>query len=251
MSLPVVGVDCATRPAETGLVVASLDGARLTVHAVRIPSSADDLAGAVADALRGPDGLLALDAPLGWPAQLAGALAGHVAGRSIPAEADARVNRETDRVVRRTTGKKPLEVGADRIARTALAALGTLAAVRQRVPVEMGWTPGALAGRHALEVYPAAVLLARGLSPAGYKKPGAHRRRAEIVDALDLRLADGVREAAVETDHALDAVLCCVAAADYARGVVLTPGAAGVDPARVRREGWIWIRDPSLGPRRV
>ena len=44
--------------------------------------------------------------------------------------------------------------------------------------------------------------------------------------------------------NALDAVLCCVAAADYASGDVLTPEAAGVAPEVARREGWIWFQKP-------
>jgi len=64
-------------------------------------------------------------------------------------------------------------------------------------------------------------------------------------DAVPRLVLDiSVREACIETDHVLDAVLCCLAAADYARGDVLTPEAAGVAPETVRREGWIWFRPP-------
>jgi len=240
----IVGLDCATQHQKTGLALATLDGGRLTVHHARVARHPGDAAEAAADWLaHGPDGVLALDAPLGWPAAMADALAGHHAGAPLPTDADRMVNRDTDRVVRQRLGKKPLEIGADRIARTALAALATLGAVRQRVPVTMGWTPGAVSGRHALEVYPAATLLARGLSPRGYKKLGAIGLRANLLDALDLEMDGSVRAAARAVDHVLDAVLCCVAAVDYARGRVLTPAEAGVDEARARREGWIWFAD--------
>ena len=242
MALRIVGIDCATQPKNTGLALAVLEGDRLTVHHARVAAHATDAAETAGDWLaEAPDGVLALDAPLGWPAPMGDVLAHHEAGGSVPVEADRMVNRATDRVVRQRLGKKPLEVGADRIARTALAALATLDSIRQRVPVAMGWTPGAIRGRHALEVYPAATLLARGLDPRGYKKPDVSARRAELLDALDLDAAESVRRAAEAVDHVLDAVLCCVAAADYARGHVLTPTQAGVDDALARREGWIWF----------
>ena len=238
----IVGIDCATQPANTGLALATLDGGRLTVHAARVARHAADAAEAAADWLgRAPAGVLALDAPLGWPAPMADALGPHRAGDPLAPTADQMFNRETDRVVRRRLGKKPLEVGADRIARTALAALATLDDVRRRVPVEMGWAPGAVSGVHAIEVYPAATLLGRGLSVRGYKRAGADGLRAGLFDALDLQADDGVRAAAEAVDHVLDAVICCVAAADYALGRVLTPAGAGVAPARARREGWIWV----------
>ncbi|PAP79255.1 hypothetical protein B1759_12980 [Rubrivirga sp. SAORIC476] len=242
MALRIVGIDCATQPKNTGLALAVLEGDRLTVHHARVAAHATDAAETAADWLAdAPDGVLALDAPLGWPAPMGKALASHTAGAPISTEADRMFNRATDRVVRQRLGKKPLEVGADRIARTALVALATLDAVRRRVPVAMGWTPGDVCGYHALEVYPAATLLARGLDTRGYKRPDASARRAALLSALDLSASDPVRAAAEAVDHALDAVLCCVAAADYARGRALTPAQAGVDDALARREGWIWF----------
>ena len=46
----------------------------------------------------------------------------------------------------------------------------------------------------------------------------------------------------IVTDHALDAVLCLVAALDYVNGEVVQPPSAELD--RVRQEGWIWFRPP-------
>ena len=240
-----VGLDCATQPKNTGLARATLDGGHLTVHEARTGRSAEDIVDTLATWLASaPEAVFALDAPLGWPLAMGTVLAAHQAGGSLAPEADQMFNRETDRVVRKMLGKKPLEVGADRIARTALSALGVLNAVGARVPVEMGWTPGAVASRQALEVYPAATLLARGLPTRGYKAAGARDLRADLVDALDAEIEPEARTAALVTDHALDAILCCVAAADYASGDVLAPEAAGVAPERARREGWIWFQKP-------
>lgn len=251
-----VGLDCATQPQNTGLARATLEDGRVTVHEARIGRSAEGIVDTLCSWLSAsPEAVFALDAPLGWPLPMGALLAAHQAGGPLAPEAagstaaDQMFNRETDRIVRRMLGKKPLEVGADRIARTALTALATLEAVGARVDVEMGWAPGSVASgappsRHVLEVYPAATLLARGLPTRGYKAAGAREIRARLVDALDADLDPEPRAAAIATDHGLDAVLCCLAAADYARGDVLTPEAAGVPTERARQEGWIWFEPP-------
>ena len=232
-----VGLDCATQPRNTGLARARLASGRVEVIEARVARAASDVTDTLAAWLADAPAVLALDAPLGWPAEMA-RLAGHRAGVPLGVEANALFRRETDRFVQRRLGKTPLDVGADRIARTALVALGTLGAVRGAVPVELGWAPGAVAGRQAIEVYPAATLKALGIDARGYKRPEATARRAAILDALGLTLSDAARAAAIATDHALDAVLCCVAAADYARGDVWKPENSEL----ARREGWIWVR---------
>ena len=184
-------------------------------------------------------GVVAIDAPLGWPAPMH-RLATHTAGAPIEAAPNDFFRRETDRHIQRTFGKTPLDVGADRIARTAHSALATLAAVRERIPIELGWTPGAVEGVRAIEVYPAATLLSRGLSSRGYKRADAGARRAEILDELAVRCPPAVRDAATASDHVLDAILCCVAAADYATGAAIPPD----DAELARQEGWIWVRPP-------
>ena len=245
-SMHIVGLDCATQPRKTGLALATLDGSGLAVHEARTLAPREDAARTIADWLAAsPRALLALDAPLGWPAPMGEALAEHRAGGSLAPTPDAMFSRETDHVVWRATGKKPLEVGAGWLARTAHAALSVLARVRQHVEVEMGWTPGDVRARQALEVYPASVLISRGLSGAGYKRPSGTAERRAILNGLAVDLPESVRQPAIATDHVLDAILCCVAAMDYARGDVLTPEAVGVDAATAHREGWIWFRQPA------
>jgi hypothetical protein len=39
------------------------------------------------------------------------------------------------------------------------------------------------------------------------------------------------------SDHLLDAALCCLAAADFLRGDVISPD----DLSLAEREGWIWV----------
>ena len=67
--------------------------------------------------------IFAVDAPLGWPSLFRDILSNHKAGSPIPVAADLLFSRETDRFVRSELSKKPLPVGAERIAYAARSAL--------------------------------------------------------------------------------------------------------------------------------
>ena len=194
---------------------------------------------------RYPHALLAVDAPLGWPARLADGVAAHVAGEplGLTSEASAFFTRATDRFIQRELRKSPLEVGADRIARTAFSALSLIRELREatRLPLRMAWEPDE---RGVLEVYPAATLkvVAEGAKLPPYKKPEQRdaRRAISALLADHLPLTEPQRLRAIGSDHLLDAVLCTLAGADFARGRAMPPPAELRELAR--REGWIWVR---------
>ena len=204
-------------------------------------SGAQSPAVVIAEWLADWDGpvLLALDAPLGWPARLAEALVHHQAGDYIDVAPNQLFRRLTDEVVKQRIGKQSLDVGADRIARTAHAALALMEELRRRLgrAVSTGWTPGQVDGVQAIEVYPAATLAAHGIASRGYKADEAARR--SIASALQERMRLTIDIPAIdERADGLDACICLLAAQDYLNGAVI-PAAA--DP-QVRKEGWIWVR---------
>jgi hypothetical protein len=253
--IPLVAVDVATRLARIGLATGFWDGAVLHVTGA-VPGAAlgpkdapVEVAAAcvgafVADHLpaTGP-GVLGLDAPLGWPAALVDGLRDHRAGEELASPADPHLlwRRHTDREIHARTGKMPLEVGADRIARAAAAALAMLACARSRsghrlpVPVTGPPWPAAV----ALEVYPAAtarVWLGRPRGPS--------RDAAATLDALaaTVTLPPVARSAALADEHVFDAILALLACADAAAGYAFAPPSNLA--AVAEREGWIWVRDP-------
>src|SRR5882724_5685012 len=158
-----IGLDCATDDANVGAALGKWRDGALSVQRVTL---CDRLAPAavVEDWLGKADEpvLLALDAPLGWPAPLAQTLVRHRAGDELSAGADQMFRRMTDRAIHKNVGKTPLDVGADRIARTAHAALRVLGELRRALsrPVPLAWSAHALGGITAIEVYPAATLSA-------------------------------------------------------------------------------------------
>jgi len=237
----VIGVDCATVAKAVGLARARRMHGRWRLLEATVGSAERLPAAVLTDWLREePEALLALDAPLGWPAALGHVLANHAAGEPIAVPIERMFQRVTDHDVRSRTSKRPLEVGADRIARTAWATLALLAELRAANghALPLAWDTTVPDAPAAIEVYPAATLRAHGLPASGYKEPHAAaraaidawvRNRIDLPAGLDL--VGGV-------GHVLDAVLCVVAGLDFLAGEAPGPE----DPETARREGWIWVR---------
>lgn len=241
----IIGIDAATQPKKIGLARGMLTGDRVVIDHVVRGSEVSSPAGAIASWVRGPT-LLAIDAPLGWPWPLGGALAAHRAGQEVGGDPHELFRRTTDRHVHATLGKLPLEVGADRIARTAHATLRLLGDVRRRVPAEipLAWSVGQ-SGTTAIEVYPAATLIGRRISLTGYKKNdavGLDARRAILAALARQWRLDVDAGSLTQSDDCLDAAVCVLAGADFLRGLCVEPGEA--DRERAEAEGWIWFRRP-------
>ncbi|MFO7904511.1 MAG: DUF429 domain-containing protein [Pirellulaceae bacterium] len=236
--LTVIGIDCATQPNKVGLALGTFVEGNIEVRDVRRGGA--DMVDAIAGWTDSRPALLALDAPLGWPAQLGPALSTHEAGRPVPA--DPLFERQTDRVVHERIGRKPLDVGADRIARTARAALDLIRSLEQRfdIQIPIAWEPS-IEGIQAIEVYPAGTLKAHGFIHSGYKRKHQEAERAAMLEELsgELWFSRGIGQEAMSDDE-LDAVACLLAARDFLSGNAIPPDNAEV----ARKEGWIWVRDP-------
>lgn len=248
MSPLIIGIDCATQPERTGLARGERTGNQYRVTELRICDGDRHPVEIVLDWIENQDSvLLALDAPLGWPVALGRELEPHSAGDSILVPPELLFRRLTDRVVAERTGKTPLDVGADRIARTAHSALLFLDHLRKALgePIPLVWEVPLTSRLGAIEVYPAATMLARGGSLRGYKKKDALPERALLLESLSGSCEfQTVKQAAIDNHDCLDALACVVAGIDFLEGEVVHPREPGVP----RREGWIWFREPgSLG----
>ena len=249
MDATLIGIDCATQDVNTGVALADCADGVIVLREVMVGSRERPTAAVVSDWLRRCDGptLLALDAPLGWPASLAPTLITHRAGSRIESPMDALFQRATDHFVYKTHGKRPLDVGADRIARTAHAALRMLGELRDRLgaPIPLLWGLP-FDGIGAIEVYPAATLIAHGFRSEGYKKTEQADAREEILSALKTRMKIACEDGPLKADaDALDAGICVLAAADFLQGRAVPPA----DQKLAEREGWIWVPPSQCGSR--
>lgn len=280
----IIGIDCATEPQKIGIARAiHCKKAPVQVEwAGTVPKPSDGKWWrAVVERIGGWIGhaqkqqipvLLALDAPLGWPDEMRRVLPAHVAG-ALPTpdgitfsdpedEKDHRDHmfaRHTDGVVWKKVEKKPIDVGAEKIARAAHASLYLLHSIRERTgkDIPLAWVPRRVTQVQAIEVYPAATLESRGVSSTGYKGGRDEKRRdgktkgeirGERLRALraEVKVTEGIVPSAIQTDHAFDAVICCLAAVDFLNGSVIPLEAE--QRLRAEREGWIWVRPRQRQP---
>lgn len=247
----VIGVDAATQDSKIGLARGVWDRKCTQLEDVVLWSrqnrAADVIAGWLASATRPV--LLSVDAPLGWPIALSRALKDHRAGDDVGAAPHEMFRRATDHFIKKTFRKTPLDVGADRIARTAHAALRLLGDLRRRTgaQIPLAWSPTALSDISVIEVYPAATLLSHGYASDGYKKPKDTSERSEIIQNLRsvVGLVKDVSRMETNAD-ALDAAVCMLAGKDFLDGTAVPPPPH--DEVRAQREGWIWVKRPPDKP---
>lgn len=235
----IVGIDCATDPEKRGVAFAQFDAGHCTINPVATGLADHEIAERIVQLKISCDRILfALDAPLGWPDALGKTLAGHQAGQNLNCPANQLFRRETDRFIKDKFKKQPLDVGADRIARTALSALSLLAGISKATGAEvpLAWDEN-FSGVAAIEVYPAATLIAHGLQTTGYKKPSDQAVRKAIIEGLPKFIQVEDPAPLYANADALDAVLCVLAGVDFLRGDAWPPT---TDMAH--KEGWIWVK---------
>ena len=110
------------------------------------------------------------------------------------------------------------------------------------MPIPLAWTPADVLPVAAIEVYPAATLVAHRMRSNGYKKRDQTEERREIVAALltKLKIADSVVDLTQSADL-VDAAVCVLAGADFLSGRAMAPE----DRTLAEREGWIWTAAPN------
>lgn len=249
VNVTIVGVDCATDAKKIGVALATVIGPDTTLLDVKCNFSAcTQIIDTVCDWIRGADRvLLAFDSPLGWPAALGKALVHHEAGDKLDVEPNELFRRKTDRIVQKVVGKRPLDIGADRIARTAYWALTILDKLRKRMrhPIPLLLQTKVSERISVIEVYPAGTLEAHRQKSLNYKRPGQRTRREEVVNFIEATmhgLSDHLRALLLENANALDAVLCILAAIDFLAGDVIEISPEDYELAK--KEGWIWVAKP-------
>lgn len=187
----------------------------------------------------------AIDAPFGWPEPMVAAVHAYsTEGRwPAPDKQSFRLRRTDLHVHERVlaeTGRKlwPLSPSTDRIALAVwrLAGLRETAYQRSRIRFDRAGAD------RVVEAYPAAALLLWDLPREGYKSDSAARE--DLLAALEnaapwLVWEEDAREACVESDDALDAVLCGLIARAAAFGLTEPPSTEALELAQV--EGWIHL----------
>jgi predicted nuclease with RNAse H fold len=183
-----------------------------------------------------------IDCAFGWPIQFAQFVNNHqdLSNKElIDGGMDYRRElsfRETDREIKRLTGRWPLSVSTDRLGLTAIRCAGLLSKYQAK-GIEIDRSGAKL----LVEVYPGATLRNWKLDTTGYRiNPGA---RAKLLEQLELQapwleLAT-FRTKMIESADCFDAVIASLAARAVYLGDYNKPTSAQIEMARV--EGWICL----------
>jgi len=246
----IVGLDAASDRSKFGFAIGRIAENSVTIEAAGCLASGkktgssglQTVAAALLSLEPGERALVAIDAPLGWPAALSTNLVAHRAGNEIVADKMDLFRRKTDKRLRKL-GHQPLEVGADRIARAAVEALSVLQSLRAltKLNLPLAWDPS-FDGAAVIEVYPAATLKVRGVQSTKYKERDQADARRAIARALAVELID--LESYVDGPiDAFDACICLLCAKDFLEKRCEAPGSIDV---LARQEGWIWLQKAGL-----
>lgn len=267
-ALRIVGWDAAVDPRNCALALVSVTPGggdeevswTLRLERLEAPRDRSTLVTTVVDWLTDVPAILCVDTPIGWPAAMGPALVEHRAGEPVGRGADELFRRCTDHDIRRRLGKTPLDVGADRIARTALATLDLIDDIRARLRQRDGRVVAPVVRRATLqepentvplmESYPAGWFASERILTRGYRPPAARDRRRALYTAVQeaigraaMRYSSAVpAEQVVDRADDLDALVCTLNGVDAIAGLCPEPGSPC--DAVATTEGWIWCKDP-------
>jgi predicted nuclease with RNAse H fold len=242
----VIGVDCATEPQNVGISIGCYRNGKIELHESMLGNKCKSVAETIYSNIGNfSKVLIAIDAPLGWPENLGYCISKHLAGSALNIDSNLLFRRETDRFVKKITGKQSLDVGADRIARTAHAAMSILDQLRQLTGenINLAWNPTNLSGVSVIEVYPAVTMNRYGITNTGYKDKDKTQIRKNIIAKLCnlINIPDNTSILTSNAD-ALDSAVCMLSAKDFIERNVYFP----YDQDLAKKEGWIWVRNESM-----
>lgn len=191
--------------------------------------------------------LISIDSPLGWPQNLGLELIKHTAGSKLEVESNFLFRRFTDIEVKRITGKQSLDVGADKIARTAYGAVNLLEKLRKTFGIELSlaWNYEIELNNPnpaVIEVYPAVTLKQNNTIFDKYKGKDNVKNRREILKFLNMKIQmnSNQMDQMLNDDNILDSVVCVLSGIDFIEGRCVEPDEKILD--QIKKEGWIWFK---------
>ena len=228
-----VGVDFAAQAKDTWAAIGTVRSkGRFKITEIRGNISDEDM---VAIAGAGHQ-VIAIDAPFGWPDGFVSFVEKYHMGRTPrPVERIDFRFRMTDKDIHDRFRKWPLSVSTDRLGIVAHRLTSLLSRLTD-CDVPPFWKNGRTTT--IIEVYPAATLLALGLSTKGYKAEGKVRgSMLRKLDAAGLEIPLDLAELCIASDDALDAAVCALTAHLYSLGETVGHPAGDM---LIRQEGWIF-----------
>jgi predicted nuclease with RNAse H fold len=234
----VAGIDLAAEPKGTALALIEWNNNQAKLQELLL--GVDDAQ--IVEAAKGAN-KIGIDCAFGWPVEFFEFLTQHMNLNQIPKGIDGAMEwrrtlsyRETDREVRKITGRWPLSVSTDRLGLTAMRNAGLLARFQ-----EAGVNVDRSGEGTACEVYPGATLRLWGFDTAGYRTED--NKRAELLEKLKTKAPwlnlSSFEDQMLQSTDCFDAVIAALAARAVALGAYRKPTKEQIAKAKV--EGWICL----------
>jgi predicted nuclease with RNAse H fold len=191
---------------------------------------------------------IGIDCAFGWPVEFFEFLNQHMNPNQKPKGIDGAMEwrrtlsfRETDREVRKLTGRWPLSVSTDRLALTAMRNAGLLARFQ-----EAGVNIDRAGEGTTCVVYPGATLRLWGFDTAGYRTEESKRRNllANLKTQAPWLKLSSFEDQMLSSIDCFDAVIAALAARAVALGSYSKPSKDQLAKAKV--EGWICLPSGEL-----
>lgn len=249
-----LGIDLAASPRETAACWIDWSSAPAVASLVDDRLDNDTLLGLMPSADK-----VGIDAPFGWPDCFLEAVRRHRDDHQWPFERPDRNENQRANAVRRLryratdvfvtkqpdVRRPPLSVSSDLIGVTAMRCAALLTRYAATAPVDRAGLDG-----RVVEVYPAAALDVWQLSGgASYKRRDGRSEREKLMTKLKRRFGRSldirrVRASCLDSDHALNAVVCGLVARAAAGGATWRPSDGRVSVGQAKREGWLHLPRP-------
>jgi predicted nuclease with RNAse H fold len=234
----VAGIDLAAEPKGTALALIEWNNNQAKLQELLL--GVDDAQ--IVQETKGAN-KIGIDCAFGWPMEFFEFLTQHMNPNQKPKGIDGAMDwrrtlsyRETDREVRKITGRWPLSVSTDRLGLTAMRNAGLLARFQ-----EAGVNVDRSGEGTACEVYPGATLRLWGFDTAGYRTED--KKRAELLEKLKTKVPwldlSSFENQMLDSTDCFDAVIAALAARAVALGAYSKPSKDQLDKAKV--EGWICL----------
>jgi predicted nuclease with RNAse H fold len=236
------GIDLAAEPKATALALIEWGKNQAELQLLPLGVTDEQIVGLAKSADK-----IGIDCAFGWPVEFFEFLTQHMNPNQKPKAVDGAMewrrtlsHRETDREVRKLTGRWPLSVSTDRLGLTAMRNAGLLARFQ-----EAGVNVDRSGDGTACEVYPGATLRLWGFDTAGYRTED--NKRAKLLEKLKAQAPwldlSSFEDQMLDSTDCFDAVIAALAARAVALGAYSKPSKDQLDKAKV--EGWICL--PSGG----
>jgi predicted RNase H-like nuclease len=268
--MKIIGFDCAAQMDKVGITYSEFTANKWKIEKILPKANYDKFLKKIEYFKeREEEVLLCFDTPLGYPQKMVAYLNKLTAGKAdlgnefnYDDHSREYFRRRTDILVKNELGITPLEIGADKLARSTLRTFEIINRINKILNGELSlaWDNKNLSQYSMIEVYPKATLV--GLKKfAGYQFPVGRKKKPkqknymsfkkdidakkkvlkiilkECTNPEDIDIPEKIKP---KFEHGFDSLICAFTGKKFIDGKLNSPSDFGLD--NDMKEGWIWTK---------